>query len=62
MTLREYLFYNKISITRFSLEIGCSRIHLSEVISGRRKPSLFLAKLIESVTEKQVPASSFFNP
>lgn len=54
MNLRTYLFENRISVTAFSKTLGCSRIHLSEIINGRRTPSLLLATSIEKMTESQV--------
>lgn len=54
MDLRRYLFEKRISVTAFSSILGCSRIHLSEIINGRRLPSLVLAKLIEKETEGEV--------
>lgn len=54
MKLREYLFYNSISVKAFSQIIGCTRVHLSEVIHGRRKAGKRLAKDIERATEGKV--------
>lgn len=56
MDLRTYLFNRRISVTEFSKTLGCSRIHLSEIINGRRKPSLMLAKSIEMATNGEVKA------
>ncbi len=57
MDLRTYLFHNRISVTDFSKILGCSRIHLSEIVNGRRIPSLMLAKAIERETKGKVKAS-----
>jgi DNA-binding transcriptional regulator YdaS (Cro superfamily) len=57
VNLRTYLFNKRISVTEFSKTIGCSRIHLSEIINGRRIPSLMLAKAIERITEGEVTTS-----
>jgi transcriptional regulator with XRE-family HTH domain len=57
MDLRTYLFQKRISVTEFSQTLGCSRIHLSEILNGRRKPSLLLAKSIERFTNGEVTAS-----
>ncbi len=62
MDLRTYLFQKRISVTAFSKTIGCSRIHLSEVINGRRKPSLMLAKAIEMATNGNVSARELIGP
>ncbi len=56
MDLRTYLFHKRLSVTKFSKILGCSRIHLSEIINGRRVPSLMLAKSIERETSGAVKA------
>jgi DNA-binding transcriptional regulator YdaS (Cro superfamily) len=56
MELRVYLFQKRISVTDFSKSLGCSRIHLSEIVNGRRIPSLLLAKAIERATNGEVTA------
>ena len=56
MDLRTYLFQKRISITKFSKTLGCSRIHLSEIVNGRRIPSMMLAKHIELLTNGEVKA------
>lgn len=54
MDLRRYLFEHRITATDFAESIGCSRIHLSEVINARRKPSLLLATSIQNFTKGEV--------
>ena len=54
MDLRTYLFHKRISVTKFSKTLGCSRVHLSGVINGQRIPSLMLAKSIELATNGEV--------
>ena len=54
MKLREYLFYNQISVTDFSKQIECSRAYLSGIIHGTRTPSKRLAKDIEAATNGKV--------
>lgn len=56
MDLRIYLFNKRLSVTKFSKILGCSRIHLSEIVNGRRVPSLVLAKSIERETNGEVTA------
>lgn len=56
MELGLYLYKNKISITDFSQELGCSREHLSKVINGKRTPSKILANAIENKTNGEVTA------
>lgn len=57
MDLRRWLFDEKLSVTEFSKRLGCSRIHLSEIVNGRRIPSLMLAKAIENATHGKVNVS-----
>lgn len=56
MDLRTYLFQKRISVTKFSKTLGCSRIHLSEIVNERRIPSIMLARYIELVTNGEVKA------
>lgn len=56
MNLRVFLFNHRISVTEFSKTLGCSRIHLSEIVNERRTPSLLLAKSIERATNGEVTA------
>lgn len=43
----------------FARKIGISRSYLSEIASGKKRPSLALAFKIESATEGAIPASSW---
>jgi DNA-binding transcriptional regulator YdaS (Cro superfamily) len=54
MNLREYLFYNRISIKEFAEKIEYSRPHLSGIIHGKYRPSARLAKTIELATNGEV--------
>lgn len=54
MDLRRYLFEKRISVTKFSSALGCSRIHLSGIVNGHRKPSTQLANHIELLTNGEV--------
>lgn len=56
MKLREYLFFNRISVTEFSKKVGCSRNHISGIINGRYVPGKFLASAIEHSTNGEVTA------
>ena len=56
MELGLYLYINKISITDFSKELGCSREHLNKVINGQKRPSKILATAIEKATNGSVTA------
>lgn len=54
MKLKLYLVENRISITDFCKELGCSRGHLTGIVNEKIKCSKTLAKLIEKITEGQV--------
>jgi len=56
MELKLYLVRNKISITDFSVRIGCNRSYLSEIINGAKMPGKRLAKDIEEATNGEVTA------
>jgi DNA-binding transcriptional regulator YdaS (Cro superfamily) len=54
MELKLYLVKNRIKVHEFAEKLGCSRTHLSEVISGKKKAGTSLAKLIEFTTNGEV--------
>lgn len=56
MDLRDYLHFQRISVTEFAQMLGCSRTHLSEIIHGKRIPGKWLAKDIERATNGEVKA------
>ncbi len=56
MKLKLYLVENRISITDFSKQIGCSRMHLNDIVNDKRKCGKSLALLIELKTNGQVKA------
>ncbi len=56
MDLREYLFRKKMTVAEFGRQINFSRIHLSKIIHGERRPSPKLAKIIEQATNGEVIA------
>jgi len=61
MQLREYLFYNRISIVDFAKSIGASRTYISTIVNGKAVPSKWLAKEIESATSGQVTVNELLN-
>ena len=61
MTLREYLFKNNISIRQFAKLLGYTDTQIGEVSRGRRKPSEWLAELIEKTTNTKVTKKEMFN-
>lgn len=56
VTLREFLFYEEKTITKFAKELEISRNYLSQIAMGHQKPSKRLAKDIERITEGKVTA------
>jgi len=56
MQLKLYLVKNKIRTQDFAQRLGCSRTHLSEVMNGRKKAGLTLAKLVQILTNGEVTA------
>ena len=56
MKLKIYLVMNKISITSFCKLIGCSRMHLNDIVNGKRRVGKSLAKIIELTTNGAVTA------
>ena len=57
MELKLYLVKNRISITEFCNKIGCSRMHLNDIVNGKRNCGKTLAILIEIRTNGEVKAS-----
>lgn len=56
MNLKEYLFYEKQSITDMAKLLKISRNHLSRIACGKMKPSWRLARDIEQMTKGKVIA------
>lgn len=56
MNLKLYLVKHKIRTQDFAIELGVTRTHLSEVMSGKKKASSTLAKLIQFLTNNEVTA------
>lgn len=59
MNLREYLFYNKITVKDFADKLGYSRSYISGIVHELSMPSPRLAKEIEKVTQGKIKASSW---
>lgn len=54
MELKLYLVRNRISVTDFCKVLGCSRMHLNDIVNGKRKCGKSLAQLIEIKTHGEV--------
>jgi DNA-binding transcriptional regulator YdaS (Cro superfamily) len=61
MDLKLYLVKNRIKVHEFAQRLGCSRTHLSEVINGKKKAGLTLAKMIELLTNGEVTSEEVLN-
>jgi len=62
MKLDLWLFMNKITKKNFAETLKVSRGHLQEIVSGKRKPSVKLAKKIEELTEGNVTKEEMLFP
>jgi len=62
MKLEKYLLLNKISERKFAASISVSQAHISNIIRGRKNPSLSLAKRIEEATYGKVMAYDLLHP
>lgn len=54
MTLREYLFFNRIKQIEFAKKVRISKAYLSNIIQEKKKPSFRLAEEIERATNFEV--------
>lgn len=61
-TFEKWLEKNKLSQSEAAALIGTVPSHISRLLSGRRKPGLRMALLIEKATGGSVPASSWSKP
>ena len=59
MMMRKFLIENKLTQREAAAILGISRPHLSQVVSGSKRPSLDLAVRIERLTDGAVPVSSW---
>ena len=61
ITFREFLFYEKKTVTQAAQDLMVSRMHLTSVSLGKTKPSIRLARDIENYTGGQVKAENLIN-
>ena len=59
MDLKEWLFFNKMTIVELARILDYSRTHMVGIVAHRYNPSLKLVKRIESLTNGQVTAKDF---
>lgn len=62
MKLDEYLFRTKTTKTDFAQQLGISRGHLQNILSGTKNPSVKLAKKIEELTVGKVSKEEVLFP
>lgn len=61
MNLRDYLHFNRITVTEFAKTVDYSRGHLASIVNGKLKPSKKLARQIEKATNGQVTIEELLN-
>lgn len=59
MKLKDYLYFEKTSITDFAKKVGISRVHMSGIANGFRLPSKTLIGHIGLVTKGKVTEKDF---
>lgn len=59
MKLKDYLYFEKITITNFAKKVGVSRVHMSGVVNGYRYPSKTLIGHIHLITKAKVTSKDF---
>lgn len=57
--LKEYLTNSRQTQSSFAEHIGITRAYLSEIIAGKKVPSLAVAFAIASATDGQVPVEAW---
>ncbi len=59
MKLKDYLYFEKTTITDFAKLVGISRIHMSGIANGFRYPSKTLVSHIQLITKGKVTMKDF---
>lgn len=59
MKLKDYLYFEKTTITDFAKMVGISRIHMSGIANGFRYPSKTLIGHIQLITKGKVLPEDF---
>ncbi len=54
MKLKDYLYFNRITLTTFAKNLGISRSYMNAIVNRGYKPSPRIAKLIEGETEGKI--------
>jgi transcriptional regulator with XRE-family HTH domain len=61
MHLKEYLGFRKINMREFSRRAQVSPSHIHNICSGKKNPSLPLAKRIQQLTDGKVTLDDLFS-
>lgn len=61
MNLRDYLYFNNLQIQEFAEKLMIVPSYLSDISRGMKKPSLRLAKSIETLTKGKVTVDDMMN-
>ncbi len=61
MNLKEYLFFEKKTISKFAEELLLDRSYMNSVVNQKVKPSKRLAKAIEIATQGKVTAQEMLS-
>jgi transcriptional regulator with XRE-family HTH domain len=59
MKLKDFLYFENISITDFAKKIGISRGHISGIVNGFRQPGKMLILQIKHLTNGKVCPEDF---
>jgi len=62
MKLADYLKKNDLTHENFSKKVGVTRPVITQILGGKRNPSLKLVKRIEEETNGEVGFHDLFNP
>lgn len=61
MKLKDFLYFEQISVTDFAKTAKISRNHMSGIANGFRQPSKLLMGYIELLTSGKVKEEDFFD-
>ena len=62
MRLSEYLKNTSLTQEKFANLVGVTRTFITNILNGKRNPSIQLARRIEEVTDGQVPLKDLLHP
>ena len=62
MKLSEYLKTKNLTHEKFADLVGVKRPFITNIVNGKRNPSIHLARRIEEVTDGKVPLKDLLHP